>query len=305
MRRYGDRVFGLTLLLLLLEPVPGALAEPGSTLASRDAPEERAVPVRSDLEEGRESLAPPMVWIPAGAFTMGSPPGESCKDSDENQHVVILSHGFYICETEVTQEQWKSMMGYNPSRFWGHANLPVENVTWYETVDYCNALSMLEGREPAYEIDGQRVTWLPGTDGFRLPTESEWEYACRAGSKTAFYNAAVTDCACNDPNLYRIAWYCGDFHPARTKAVGQKQPNAWGLYDTSGNVREWCWDRYEYQYPEGPVIDPTGGVYGLSRVMRGGYWMLDAKFCRSADRYSLDPEQDDPNVGFRIVRSAP
>jgi formylglycine-generating enzyme required for sulfatase activity len=237
---------------------------------------------------------------------MGSPPDEGWRWSDEKRHEVTLSEGFLIGETEVTQAEWASVMESNPGDFSGCDDCPVEEVTWYEAVEYCNALSLLEGLQPAYEIDGIDVTWLSGTDGYRLPTESEWEYACRAGSSTALYSGDLKDGECGiDPNLISIAWYCANDYPRGTKEVARKQPNAWGLYDTSGNVYEWCWDWYAYRYPDGPVCDPTGPKDGLYRVKRGGSWEYNGQYCRSANRSPFPPASFHNSVGFRVARSAP
>ena len=166
------------------------------------------------------------VRINPGTFIMGSPEDELGRWENEPQHEVTLPHDFFLAETEVTQAQWASVMGSNPSQFAGCDDCPVEQVSWYEAVDYCNALSALESLEPAYEVNGTSVSWDPAATGYRLPTEAEWEYACRAGSTTALYNGPVTETDCGlDLNLDQIGWYCGNNIPHGTKEVGQKLPN--------------------------------------------------------------------------------
>ena len=242
------------------------------------------------------------VLIEPGTFTMGSPTDELGRGSDEVQHEVTLTRPFFLAETEVTQAQWLAVMGTSPSYFAGCDDCPVEQVSWYEAVDYCNALSALESLDPAYEVNGTNVIWDQSANGYRLPTESEWEYACRAGSATAFYNGPITDTGCNDPNLDQIGWYCGNAS-SKTHEVAEKLPNAWGLYDMSGNVWEWCWDWYG-AYP-GPVTDPVGPDSGARRVTRGGGWAYLAQYCRSALRYHYAPGYRDLYLGLRPASSAP
>ena len=243
------------------------------------------------------------VLIEPGTFTMGSPTHELGRNSNEVQHEVTLTRPFFLAETEVTQAQWLAVMGTSPSYFAGCDECPVEQVTWYDAVDYCNALSALESLDPAYEVNGTNVSWDQSANGYRLPTESEWEYACRAGSATAFYNGGISETNCNlDPNLDQIGWYCGNAS-SKTHDAGQKLPNAWGLYDMSGNVREWCWDWYG-AYP-GPVTDPVGPDSGARRVLRGGSWSSIARGCRSAYRDNFDPDYRYHLLGLRPASSAP
>jgi formylglycine-generating enzyme required for sulfatase activity len=213
---------------------------------------------------------------------------------------VILSKSFYIGSYEVKQQEWIYLMGNNPSYFKGN-NLPVEGVSWFDAIDFCNALSDYMSYERAYTVNGQTVTWNQGANGYRLPTESEWEYACRAGSKGAYYNGLNSSCG-NDPNLDPIAWYCYN-SSSKTHEVGQKDPNTWGLYDMSGNVWEWNWDWYG-TYPPGPVTDPTGPTSGSCRVPRGGSWGDYAQYCRSAFRVNHYPSSRSNVLGFRIARNA-
>ena len=230
-----------------------------------------------------EPLGMTFQLIRAGTFTMGSPTDELFRGSDETQHEVTLSKDFYIQTTEVTQGQWKAVMGSNPSYFSDCGDdCPVEYVSWNDIQEFIEKLNEMEG-----------------TDKYRLPTEAEWEYACRAGSTTAFANGDITETGCGyDPNLDQMSWYCGNSDD-KTHPVAQKEPNDWGLYDMHGNVREWCQDWYG-DYPTDPVTDPSGPSSGTYRVIRGGGWFSYARHCRSADRLSFDPAV--LNFGFRVAR---
>ena len=226
-------------------------------------------------------------WCPPGKFTMGSPANERGRFDDETQHQVALTRGFWMLETEVTQGMWESAMGNNPSEFKG-AKLPVECVSWNGCQEFVEELNKLKV--------------APSGFNFSLPTEAQWEYACRAGTTTALNsgrNLSLWDIACLD--LGELGWFgCQDEGKATTYAVGQKKPNAWGLYDMHGNVWEWCLDWYG-GYPSGTVTDPTGAARGSYRVLRGGSWRSLARLCRSANRN----DRDDPSyrpyfIGVRI-----
>ena len=219
-------------------------------------------------------------WIPAGRFTMGSPTSEEGRDSDESQHEVVLSRGFFLAETECTQEQWERVMGSNPSKFQGK-DRPVEQVNWGEAVEYCRKLTAKQRQEGV----------LPEGWEWRLPTEAEWEYAARAGTTGARHG-----------ELDAIAWHGGN-SGGKTHGVKGKQANAWGLHDMMGNVWEWCGDWYG-DYPTGRVTDPTGPSSGSIRVYRGGCWLYDARGARSAERYGYDPGLRHFLLGFRPALSA-
>jgi len=234
-----------------------------------------------------------MVRINGGTFTMGSPANEEGRDSDEVQHQVTVG-SFTMGKYEVTQREYQEVMGTNPSSFKGD-NLPVEMVTWFDAVEYCNKRSQREGLTPAYTINGTNVTWNRNANGYRLPTEAEWEYACRAGTTTAYNTGA----SIND----NTGWY-SDNSGATTHPVGQKPANAWGLYDMHGNVWEWCWDWYD-DYPSGAQTDPVGASSGSYRVLRGGCWFIPAQYARSAWRSGNLPNDRGDNLGFRVLRPAP
>ena len=272
-----------------------------------------------------------MVKIPAGTFTMGQ--------TDMGQdgfaaptHQVTLS-AFSISKYLITQEQYAAVMGANPSRFTlaeaplttGETSAqkrPVEHITWFDAAAFCNTLSELEGRTPAYTITGitrhedgsitaATVTMNRKKNGYRLPTEAEWEYACRAGT-TEDYSFA------NPADIDNYAWYFDNsrddairvlFPPFRNSArkthqVGLKQANPWGLFDMHGNVWEWVWDRWE-EYTDTPKTNPEGPAEGAYRVYRGGGWLNEASALRSAIRGANEPLRRDGNIGFRVVRTAP
>ena len=214
-------------------------------------------------------------WCPAGAFNMGSPQDEAGRSNDETQHPETLSRGFYMLETEVTQSMWEGVMGNNPSHFKG-SKLPVECVSWNDCQEYVQKLNALGVAPKGYR--------------FSLPTEAQWEYACRAGTTTAFcFGDTLTDDKAN------YAGRVGD-----TSDVASYPANAWGLHNMHGNVCEWCSDWYG-DYPNGAVTDPTGAVEGSSRVFRGGSWADVAEDCRSAARHFDDPSnRGNAGLGMRV-----
>ena len=222
--------------------------------------------------------------IRSGTFLMGSPVGELGRDQDEKQHEVRLSQGFWLGKYEVTQEQWDSIMDSNPSYFDAQdGRVPVEAVTWERAMEFCRKLT-------DFEISSGR---LPGGFRYTLPTEAQWEYAARAGSKGRF------NFGNNERELYRAAWFSRN-SMSKTHRVGEKLPNAWGLHDMHGNVWEWCLDWYE-EYPEGSVTDPTGPNTGAYRVLRGGGWFDSAETCRSAFRRGYLPDLAGNLMGFRVA----
>lgn len=220
-------------------------------------------------------------WIPSGRFTMGSPASEEGRFSVETPHEVVLSRGFFMAETECTQRQWESLMGGNPSGFQG-PDLPVEQVSWNEAMEFCRRLTEVHQREGRLAPG-----WI-----WRLPTEAEWEYASRAGSVGPRHG-----------ELDAIAWHEGN-SGKRTHAVRGREPNDWGLYDTIGNVFEWCLD-WQGEYPSGPQLDPAGSESGTSRVGRGGSWSQGPRKCRSASRNSGEPQVTVDVLGFRPALCPP
>ena len=258
-------------------------------------------------------VADGLVLIPGGTFTMGSPASERQRQADETQHQVTLS-AFYVDPHEVTQQDYQAVMGSNPSHFRGD-NLPVEQVTWYDAVRYCNALSEKNGLTPAYQIDGTTVTWNRAADGYRLLTEAEWEYAARAGTQTVFYEGGqivadqVNFCG-SYPYLIEENYLSHENPEVVTSTYRQETmpvdglaPNSWGLYHMEGNVSEWCFDYYD-PYDTAQNTDPSGPASGSLRVNRGGGWNDFAKHVRMAYRSVTSPDTVEQNLGFRIARNA-
>ena len=253
------------------------------------------------------------VLIEGGTFQMGSPETESWRSDDETQHTVTVSN-FYMSQYELTQEEYEKVMGNNPSNFSG-SDLPVDNISWLDAVSYCNARSESEGRKPVYTIDGQNVSWDRSANGYRLPTEAEWEYACRAGTVTPF--STETSISAEEANYYGHYPYMiednyfsqenldtqpGEYRQT-TVAVNSFAPNAFGLYNTHGNVGEWVWDYYG-EYPKTEETDPAGPDSGTLRVYRGGGWNDFAKNMRSAYRATLAQDKGSFNIGMRLVLNA-
>jgi formylglycine-generating enzyme required for sulfatase activity len=254
------------------------------------------------------TLGAKFVLIPAGTFTMGSPSSESGRNDSEAQHQVTISRPFYMQTTDVTQGQWKRVMGNNPSYFRSCGDdCPVEKVSWNDVQEFISKLNNMEG-----------------SDKYHLPTEAQWEYAARAGTTTALYNGQINISGDNNaPALDKIAWYggnsCVDYSggddcsgwPERqyrcskcgTHPVGQKQPNAWGLYDMLGNVWQWCQDWWAADYPSDSVTDPVGPSSGTNRVFRGGSWSSNAMYCRTALRNGYTPSDKFSYIGFRLART--
>jgi len=270
------------------------------------------VKVRVTADDSGAPIPPPspgLVWIPPGTFVMGSPTNEAERYSDEGQHTVTLTKGFYMGKYPVTQGQYLAVMGSNLSCFqtqdWNgnpispDLSRPVEQVSWNDATNYCARLTQSD----------REAGRIPSTWAYRLPTEAEREYACRAGTTTAFYfGSAIHGGMANFYDYYEYDAAIGDIYVAspsvpclpRTTTVGSSAPNAFGLYDMHGNVWEWCQDWYG-AYPTEVVVDPTGPASGLFRVVRGGNWFFYGRYCRSAFRFVLYPALGYRCIGFRIV----
>jgi len=278
-----------------------------------------------------------MVQIPGGTFRMGSPWAETNRNrpNEEDYRTTndgnVTVSGFYISKYQITQGQYKDIMGINPAyhkgntnRPKGNTNLPVERVSWYDAIEFCNALSIKEGLTPFYNIDKEQedpnnfnktdtlkwhITTNISANGYRLPTEAQWEYACRAGTTTAFYvgNSIST---VDQANFRGIGYLPEGRFRGFTTPVGTFYPNHWGLYDMHGNVWEWCWDWWHtdsvpsntvsYDYAGGSN-NPLGAVAGEYRIARGGSWNYDRMSVRSARRLNVTPSSSGNVIGFRVV----
>ena len=266
----------------ILEQAPNATVVPDGTVRANIVATGYPWRVR-DNSSGIE-----MLLIPGGTFTMGCSASTSyaCATNESPNHQVTLSRAFYLGKTEVTQAQWQAKMGNSPSYFSGTANKPVEQVSWNDIAGFNTAT------------------------GLRLPSEAEWEYACRGGTTTAFHSMPGYPNGTNvDSLLGNIAWYSGNNGASGssnygTKPVAGKAANAFGMYDMSGNVFEWCNDWYgSTYYSTSPSTDPAGPSSGTSRVLRGGYWNFSSGYCRSSSRDSYVPDTRGSRVGFRVART--
>ena len=246
-------------------------------------------------------------WCPPGKFNMGAPDGEDGRAREETLHSVEISNGFWLMETEVTQELYATITSRNRSLYKGD-KLPAHNLTWYDSVQFCNMLSTFTGRKPAYLIEEEddepaeqpeaaeakpapaklTVSLIPGADGFQIPTEAQWEYACRAGTTTAFNLGNSVDPA-------QVA-----FGTRLPVAAGGGKANAWNLSDMHGSVREWCWD-WHAPYPTGSLSDPSGPESGTERVLRGGCYKDAPPTLRSASRSKSVPIFAWERIGFRVL----
>ncbi len=227
------------------------------------------------------SLGMKLAWIPPGSFLMGSPASEAKRNDDETQHRVTLTKGFCMGIHPVTQGQWRAVMGYNPSHFKGD-DRPVEMVSWEDCQEFCKKLGAKEGK------------------AYRLPTEAEWEYACRAGTTTPFsFGETITTDQVNYDGNYPYGKGKKGEYRQQTTLVGSFPANAWGLHDMHGNVAEWCQDWYG-PYPDKDIKDPQSVNSGKARVLRGGSWSYDARYCRSARRYRDAPGYRRQILGVRV-----
>ena len=316
-------------------PGTGGTTSPSPTPTTSSGTTSSPSPTPTSGSGGGGTTTQSFVLIQPGTFTMGSPADELGRNPEETPHQVTLTRAFYMQTTEVTQGQWKVLMGNNPSYFQNAGDAaPAEKVSWYDAAAYANKVSGSEGYPACYTLsDCTGSPGLPASTssydyeayrcganpylctGYRLPTEAEWEYAYRAGTATAFYNGPITQTATGDPKLDLTGWYVGNSDVTYsggysyngktlgTHPVGQKQANAWGLYDMAGNVWEWGWDRYG-SIPTDSVTDPQGSQSGSYRVIRGGSWGIIAQDARAATRFYSDGlAARSLDSGFRLVRS--
>jgi sulfatase modifying factor 1 len=249
-----------------------------------------------------------MVACPSGNFWMGSEDGIGY-DNERPRHQVRMNKDFWMGETQVTQELWQAVMGWNPSHFTDSAKLPVENVTWYDCLEFCNQLSNLEKFTPCFELtnikkDGNsikraNVKWSKSANGYRLPTEAEWEYSAKAGTELIYSGSNSVD---------EVAWY-RDHSGRKTYEVKAKEANAWGLYDMSGNVWEWCMDKWDsdiYKSRSNGIENPIlWSNSPCARITRGGSSGFHIESCRVAIRYWNIKNLRLDSRGFRLLRSKP
>ena len=272
-------------------------------------------PMSSSLNGWRSpSIGMEFVLVPAGTFKMGSPASEPERDKNETQHQVTLTRRFYMGTCEVTQGEFAEVMGFNPSTVKGSARLPVETVTWFDTISFCNQLSKKEGLPAFYDISNIRMDaeHIVSADvvqkllskGYRLPTEAEWEFACRAGTITPFsFGETIRSDQANFDGLTPYNRAAKDQFRDRPIEVAALPPNRFGLYQMAGNVFEWCWDYYD-QYPTEPQTNPAGPDHGTERVRRGGAYKSPAGHMRSALRHGIPPSFPFFHQGFRVARTA-
>ena len=315
----GGLLVGSCTLFHDLELVEPSTPDTATDLQVTDSAED---PGRDASADTTSDLCPPgFVLIEANEYDMGSLGGEDGRDPDEALHTVNLTLDFCLQAKELTQGEWTALGFPNPSSFPDCDECPVETLNWYEAIAYANAISSAMRLDPCYDVS--ESTGTPGAGcgdvdlvcaggftytsveltsndctGFRLPTEAEWELAIRAGTSTAWY------CGDNSSCTTEIAWHLLN-SDSRTHAAGTLDANDWGLYDMSGNVWEWVWDRYgEEYYESSPSDDPQGPESGDNRVARGGAFNVDCEFhCRSANRESQDPVTRSHNVGFRLAKT--
>lgn len=317
MRRWAAGMLLATMMLAAAgcsQPVTGneETAEALDNTVSAESKVTEEGPAEGDSDM-RETVPEGFVLISGGTFQMGSPESEGWRSEDETQHTVAVS-SFYMSPYEVTQKEYQEVMGENPSHFSGE-DLPVESISWRDAIAYCNARSEQEGLTPVYTIEQDSVKWDRAADGYRLPTEAEWEYACRAGTQTPFNTE--TSISAEEANYYGHYPYGieenyfsqenldtrpGEYRQT-TVAVGSFSPNGFGLYDMHGNIGEWVWDYYG-PYDPAEQEDPAGPDTGVLKVYRGGGWNDFAKNMRSAYRATLSETLSGFQIGLRLVRNA-
>jgi formylglycine-generating enzyme required for sulfatase activity len=284
MKRMFQRQGVLLALALLVSVCEMSCGRGESSARKRDQQSALAAPKPGDLDtvDLGGGVKMDLVWVPAGSFQMGSPGPEQGRFENEGPVHTVELDGFWMGKYEVTQEQYQAVTGKNPRNFKGAKN-PVEQVSWNHATEFCRKLTDKVGRASS------------PAKSFRLPTEAEWEYACRAGSTTRF---CFGD---SDGGLDEYAWYDGN-SGSKTHPVGEKKANEWGLYDMHGNVWEWCGDWYAAEYGAGSAKNPQGPSSGEGRVLRGGGWYsLSPRGCRSATRGGGDPAGGNSGGGFRVV----
>jgi formylglycine-generating enzyme len=268
------------------------MAEEQRRQAEEKERQQRLLSLQTLGKEQLKVLRKNMVYIPGGKFMMGQPV-ESDALIGKPLHQVTLSP-YYIHRYEVTQALWAEIMGTVPSNFTGE-NLPVEQVNWTECVDFCNKLSQRDGLTPCYKVTGEKVTCNFQADGYRLPTEAEWEFAAKGGNHNQLYTYSGSG------NIAAVAWY-QDNSNNNTHVVGTRSANEVGLFDMSGNVLEWVWDIYT-DYTGDAQTDPRGASSGTERISRGGSWKHTAEQCNVNIRFKGSPAEKNYTMGLRLCRT--
>ena len=256
--------------------------------------------------------------IKGGTFSMGSPTSEPCREHGvpkETAHQVTLTNDFEMMDTEVSQADFLKVMGFNPSGFSSCGiHCPADTVTWHQAVGYCNKMTTVVKLTPCYTCTGSGATTscavaaayqgakIYDCPGFRLPTEAEWEYAYRAGTTTAAFSGAVTNCMVEEKSINPYAWYLPN-SSTKTHPGGTRKPNPWGLHDMGGNVWEWIHDLYVADLGSAAVTDPYGGASGTVVNIRGGSWGNKPRVIRSANRSQVGKTWADNRIGIRCVRT--
>ncbi len=278
----------------VMATTPGATPSPAATPGAPASPADMPARPRNPLEgqragEIRNFGGTEMVWCPPGEFMMGSSADEVDRDDDEQEHRVVLTQGFWLARKECTQGQYREITGASPSNFSGSDNLPVEKVSWNDAVAYCEKWGKQLGLPPGWKAT--------------LPTEAQWEYACRAGTVTPFsFGSSLNSKLANFDGDYSQSRGADSPYLRKTSAVGSYPANPWGLYDMHGNVCEWTLDWFD-DYPSWSVKDPVGPDSGERKVFRGGSWYISARYCRSANRSKNTPDFILYNIGFRVAIS--
>jgi formylglycine-generating enzyme required for sulfatase activity len=325
----------------VIEPVKGDLNNDGvvdatdtALLADYQAGNLDTVYEAGDFYQA-DSIVGVLRYVPAGTFEQGYNSDDPCNESNEIPFTHTLTKNLAVMTTEVTRYMWaalknrQSTLPDDPTHVstGGGMEHPVQMVKWIHAVLFANLLSLEQGLTRCYYTDADFTIPLTAqnytvgnyycdfdADGYRLPTEGEWEYFCRAGTTTLFsvpvpnFTECAAYCTPGDlPGLESVAWFCANYYDdvwnSTTKPVGIKNPNPWGFYDVHGNVKEWCWDLYENFYPEDSATDYRGGNSGTTRCQRGGWYYADADLCRSGSRYSGFQDNTSETTGFRLCRS--
>ena len=306
-----SKTCGMSGLLLVFLIVASACSDRASSPSKAGTSSENGVKTAKTTvsgTNGKETLNTSeieMVRIEPGSFKMGTVLPGRYSTPMERPHPVVLEKPFRMAKSEVTQGQWKAVMGSNPSRFTQCGDrCPVESVTWFEAIDFCNRLSKKQGLSVCYEGKGELTKLVPDCEGYRLPTEEEWEYAARAGTKALFYTGNCLGADQANFNATFAVPHCEKgVYREKTVEVGGFPPNPWGLFDISGNVQEWTWDRYLPYPKEGEEQDDTL-ILSAHRTVRGCGWRNGMGACRLAVREGYTPVYRSDNIGLRLARSA-